>query len=309
VTDARLRQLERAFAGGERQVEPDLVVARLRSGALGPPALARARLRLAASVEHSAARVALEALDDSSPLPSVGLEALQKRHNSYPDLVTPPRTLEEMFVEGAPLPPPSMLERLRRHTRPDPWLDELDALAQCVPAGAFRPSEAGLRVALSAARAAFPTWKRRAFPPPSREGPRDLEWAYKSLVAAQAWLLEPSEERLEALLVLDALDPCRPSDEITMAARYTKTYKLGYTLGMLARAAIVGPRREILPQPSPHGDSKLVLHCTRSSLTAAATCAGAEFCLQILRADLSPWLLGHGDPIRRWARARRGRGA
>lgn len=307
MSDARLRQLERAFAGGERELEPDLLVARLRSGALGPPPLARARLRLAVSVDHGAARVALDALGDSAPLSAVGLEVQQRRHpnhDSYVDLVTPPRTVEEMFPEGEPLPPPSLLERLRRHTRPDPWADELDALARFEPAGAFRPSEAGLRVALSAARAAYPTWKRRAFGPPSRAGTHDPEWAYKSLVAAQEWLLEPSEERLQALLVLDALDPCRPGDELSIAARYTKTYKLGYTLGMLARAAIVGPRREISPFPSPHGDPGLVLHCTRSSLTGAATCAGVEFCLQILRADLCPWLLGHGDPIRRWARAR-----
>lgn len=307
MSDKRLRELEQAFASGESQLEPDLLVARLRSGALGPMPLARARLRLAASLDHAAARETLAAIGEPSPPPGVGLEAHEKRYNSYPDLVVPARSVEELLGEPEVSLSPSILERMKRHLRPDPWRDEVDALAGCPPEGSFRPAEAGFRIALSAARAAYPTWKRKGFGPPAR-GPEDPEWAYKSLVAAQEWLLDPSEERLEALLVLDALDPCRPSEEMSIAARYTKTYKLGYTLGMLARAAIVGPRREVLPRPSPHGDPELVLHCMRSSLIGAATCAGPEFCLEILRADLSPWLLGHGDPIRRWARARRRRG-
>jgi hypothetical protein len=174
-------------------------------------------------------------------------------------------------------------------TEPETWTEWVEK---------WPDRELAVRIALAAAHSAFRTWTESKFGPPDADSPDDPDWGAKSVQSVMSWLLAPSEAAYAQITALDRFDPCRPSRELSMAARYSKAYKLGWTLGMAARAAIAGPRAQAGPSSS-ETDPEAAQPSLLRSLNGASACVGEGVLWETLRSDLVPWLLGHHDPVRR----------
>lgn len=135
--------------------------------------------------------------------------------------------------------------------------------------------QTAMRAALAAARFAYPVWSRGL-----SSGMRDGEWVTEALRAAERCVLTPSSDndRAAARAASDAFGAASESD------------LEGEVEGAAAEACALAARAA----------SANSLEAASSAIHFAARAESPPAVLSAIWDELTPWALGHEDPVARW---------